>query len=50
MLETFTRFTLPIPAARRALSNALRAVPPSAHPAVAAIFVTFFQIIVTSVG
>jgi hypothetical protein len=29
------------------LSNALSAVPPSAEPAVAATFVTFFQIIAT---
>src|SRR6266545_4568450 len=48
MLETLTRFTLPIPAARSALSNAFSAVPPSAEPAVAATFVTFFQIIATS--
>src|SRR5262245_36469501 len=47
MLETLTRFTLPMPAARRALSNALSAVPPSAEPAVAATFVTFFQNIAT---
>src|SRR3990170_1420121 len=48
MLETLTRFTLPMPAARSALSNAFSAVPPSAEPAVAATFVTFFQIIATS--
>src|SRR5215510_5748306 len=48
MLETLMRLTLPMPAARSALSNAFSAVPPSAAPAVAATFVTFFQIIATS--
>jgi len=43
MLETFTRLTLPMPAARRALSKALRGVEPSALPVVAATFVTGFQ-------
>src|SRR2546425_522911 len=41
MLETLIRLMLPMPAARSALSNALRAVPPSARPAVAAAIVTF---------
>src|SRR3970040_1391631 len=43
MLETLMRLMLPIPAARSALSKALRGGEPSADPAVAATFVTFFQ-------
>src|SRR5262245_26703222 len=44
MLETLTRLMLPMPAASSALSKALRAVPPSACPAVAAAIVIRFVI------
>src|SRR4029079_13865953 len=43
MLETLMRLTLPMPAARSALSNAFSGVPPSAVPAVTDAFVTCFQ-------
>src|SRR6185369_10633109 len=45
MLETLMRLMLPIPAARSALSKALRVVEPSACPAVAAAIVTVFVIV-----
>src|SRR5262249_49679351 len=48
MLETLMRLTLPMPAARSALSNAFSAVPPSAVPAVIEALVTCFQNIATS--
>src|SRR5206468_1914303 len=44
MLETLIRLMLPMPAASSALSKALRVVPPSACPAVAAAIVTVFVI------
>src|SRR5215813_9475592 len=44
MLETLTRLMFPMPAASSALSKALRSVPPSARPAVAAAIVTRFVI------
>src|SRR5262245_35541081 len=44
MLETLMRLMLPMPAARSALSKALRGVPPSAWPAVAAAMVIVFLI------
>src|SRR5262245_1586086 len=44
MLETLMRLMLPMPAARSALSKALRGVPPSAWPAVAAAIVIVFLI------
>src|SRR4051812_45656103 len=44
MLETLMRLMLPMPAASSALSKALRVVPPSACPAVAAAIVTVFVI------
>src|SRR5262245_61177401 len=44
MLETLIRLMLPMPAASSALSKALRGVPPSAWPAVAAAIVTVFVI------
>ena len=39
MLETFIRFTSPIPASLRALSNALSFVGPSSFPVTIAIFI-----------
>jgi hypothetical protein len=44
MLEILTRLILPMPATRSALSKALREVPPSACPAVAAAIVIRFVI------
>src|SRR5262249_41735412 len=44
MLEILTRLMLPMPAASSALSKALRGVPPSAWPAVAAAIVFRFVI------
>src|SRR5919109_3627412 len=44
MLEILIRLMLPMPAASSALSKALRLVPPSACPAVAAAIVTVFVI------
>src|SRR5262245_43573979 len=44
MLEILTRLMLPMPAASSALSKALRGVPPSAWPAVAAAIVIRFVI------
>src|SRR5262245_5261142 len=48
MLDTLMRLTLPMPATRSALSNALSGVPPSAVPAVTYALVTCFQNIATS--
>src|SRR3990172_11236808 len=47
MLETFTRLTLPIPAASSALSNAFSGVNPSACPTATATLVTFLQSILS---
>ena len=44
MLEILIRLMLPMPATSNALSKALRGVPPSACPAVAAAIVTVFVI------
>src|SRR2546422_2983466 len=44
MLEILIRLMLPMPATSNALSKALRVVPPSACPAVAAAIVTVFVI------
>src|SRR5215831_2827 len=44
MLETLMRLMLPMPAASSALTKALRGVPPSAWPAVAAAIVIRFVI------